>query len=179
MLTVERNNLSLVVLPTLTPAAELPATNVLEVSRPSSQDSATPSGALTLNYARHVGPVIQNGLPGATWAPNNPGSLVVRVRYGDSGKLIPGTLAGRWDERVFAKLPHAWASKMLESLGDETALFRWGSGVLEFSHAGLGEVGSTEAVVVKMASWIVQLLQTPADSLTEQTLLDLVGDRYA
>lgn len=176
MLTIEERNQTLRVATVLTAAAELPTDSVISSPALRRNVDASIPRVLELNLARHIGPIILNGLLGARWTPDQTGLLKVKVRHGNAKRVSRGTLADGWSEPIGAQLINSWAEQVLLTAVEEVSKSQMPSGTLEFSHAGSGEVGSTDKVFCELTTWIVRLLQLPPDELDLESVRSLTLD---
>ena len=176
MLTIEEENQTLRVATVLTAAAELPGDSVISSQALRRDVVASITRVLEINFARHVGPIILNGLLGARWTPDQTGLLRLKVRHGNAKRAVKGTLADGWGEPVGAQLLKPWAAHVLSTATEEGAKCQMPSGTLEISHAGSGEVGSTDKVFCELSRWIVRLIQLPPDRHDLKTVRSLTLD---
>lgn len=176
MLTIEERNQTLRVATVLTAAAELPTDSVISSPALRRNVDASIPRVLELNLARHIGPIILNGLLGARWTPDQTGLLKVKVRHGNAKRVLEDTLADGWSELVGVQLLKPWAEQVLSTAVEEVSKSELPSGTLEFSHAGSGEVGGTDKVFCELTRWIVRLLQLPQDELDLESVRSLTLD---
>lgn len=149
----------------LTDAAELPA-DLAVSSEPLSRSPGPPEiRHLEIDFAQHIGGMVLNGLLGATWRQTGSDHLIIRVRFGDPKHTVLDSLASDWGEPVNAQLPKDWAMVILKAALKEESTNHLTSGLLEFSHVGLGEVGSTQGVICSLARSIIRLLHLPSNAL--------------
>jgi hypothetical protein len=120
--------------------------------------------ALSVEWARHLGPRFSFGLLGGSWAPSSDGLLVVRVHEGSSdGPAWPGTLLPVGDGTRIG-LP-AWAAQaILEHASYALAL---GSGVLDIHRAAHDDVASSALAFAATFRALVEGLGAPRECLAD------------
>lgn len=112
------------------------------------------------------------GLLGALYTPAQSGNLLIQVVVSDKQDTLMNQSLANGLDQVWVGLPISYAKEVIQ--GAKIAVDLLGSGVLRFSSAAYGVVGSSAAMFHRLADLVVRLLTYENDSLSENQLSKLL-----